>query len=320
MFFNADDDDDFSPSFGASAGGKSKLSSLFGADQAAFNSSKNDSLTYTAPKQPKKQTASAGQETPPAVIHAVAVQVFKFVNGQYASQGKLGVAVLGNHVKKEYRLLVYAGKKQQVTSAKITSSFSFVVQANNYSSFYDDARSSWSLRFDSSQAVIDFAKQVGLARYNSTPGNLIKQDLQPGDGQAIESGDAIEVKYTGSLWTNNTFGKVFDSNATADKLFKLRPGKGKVIKGWEDGVLGMKKGGKRLLAIPPELAYGDKGVPSRVPPKSTLLFEVEISRVKFSKEKAVIQQCSDTTASTPPSAHEQSHKDDVNSSSSSGHS
>ena len=313
MFFSPEDDDDFS----SSSGSKSNLSSLFGADQAAFNSKSNESLTYTAPKQPKKQAASGGQEAPPALIHATAVQVFKFVNGQYASQGKLGAAVLGSHAKKEYRLLLYASKKQQVTSAKITSSFSLVVQANNYSSFYDDARQSWSLRFDTEQAVVDFAKQVGLARYNSTPGNLIKQDLQPGDGQAVESGDIIEVKYTGSLWTNNTFGKVFDSNATADKLFKFRPGKGKVIKGWEDGVLGMKKGGKRLLAIPPELAYGDKGVPSRVPPKSTLLFEVEISRVKFSKDRS---DTASSDTSTPPPAQDQSHKDDVNSSTSSGHS
>ncbi|XP_028407663.1 FK506-binding protein 15-like [Dendronephthya gigantea] len=312
MFFNPDDDDDFSPSFGGGSGGKSSLSSLFGADQAAFNSSKNESLTYTAPKQPKKQVASSGQETPPAVIHAIAAQAFKFVNGQYASQGKLGVAVLGSHTKKEYRLLVYASKKQQVTAAKITSSFSFVVQANNYSSFYDDARQSWSLRFDSSQAMVDFAKQIGLAKYNSAPGGLVKQDLQPGDGQAIEIGDAIEVKYTGSLWTNNSFGKVFDSNASTDKTLKFRPGKGKVIKGWEDGVLGMKKGGKRLLAIPPDLAYGDKGVPSRVPAKSALLFEVEILRVKFTKEKTE-NVPSDT--STPPPASDQSHKDDVNPSS-----
>ncbi|XP_066020866.1 FK506-binding protein 15-like isoform X2 [Pocillopora verrucosa] len=264
----------------------SKLASLFGQDRASFLGG-NESLTYTAPKQPKKEkpagaAPAGGGET--TLLFATAVHAYKYVNGQYASQGKLGAAVLGNHPANDYRILVYASKQQQVTTAKIHGNFSFTVQGSNYASFYDDQRQTWSLNFESDKNITDFAKQVGLSKFNSASSNLCTQDLSPGDGQAIELGDALEVKYTGWLWTNNSFGKVFDSNTETDKTFKFKTGKGKVIKGWEQGVIGMKKGGKRLIAIPSALAYGEKGVPSRVPPNSSLLFEVEVLRIKSSRE------------------------------------
>uniref|UniRef100_A0A8C3NJ70 peptidylprolyl isomerase n=1 Tax=Geospiza parvula TaxID=87175 RepID=A0A8C3NJ70_GEOPR len=78
--------------------------------------------------------------------------------------------------------------------------------------------------------------------------------------------------------------QVFDSNVNKDKLLRLKLGSGKVIKGWEEGMLGMKKGGRRFLIIPPAWAYGAQGVAARVPPDSTLVFEVEVRRVKLAKE------------------------------------
>ncbi|KAL0186444.1 hypothetical protein M9458_018114, partial [Cirrhinus mrigala] len=71
---------------------------------------------------------------------------------------------------------------------------------------------------------------------------------------------------------------MFDSNLNKDKLLRLKLGAGKVIKGWEEGMLNMRKGGKRLMVIPPSLAYGSQGVANRVPPDSTLVFEAEIRR------------------------------------------
>ncbi|KAJ7334499.1 FK506-binding protein 15 [Desmophyllum pertusum] len=259
----------------------SKLASLFGQDRASFTGG-NESLTYTAPKQPKKEKQAGGGET--AILCATAVHAYKYVNGQYASQGKLGAAVLANHSANDYKILIYASKQQQVTTGKIHGNFSFTVQGSNYASFYDDQRQTWSLCFNSDKDITNFAKQVGLSKFNSASSTLCTQDLIPGDGMAIELGDALEVKYTGWLWTNNNFGKVFDGNTETDKTFKFKTGKGKVIKGWEQGVIGMKKGGKRLIAIPSTLAYGEKGVPSRVPPNSPLLFEVDVLRIKSNRE------------------------------------
>ncbi len=98
---------------------------------------------------------------------------------------------------------------------------------------------------------------------------------------------------------------MFDSNASTDKSFKFKVGKGKVIKvihtltippthhtaahthtqGWDEGMVGVSKGGKRLLVIPPSLGYGVQGVAGRIPPNATLIFEVDLRKVKLSKEK-----------------------------------
>ncbi|XP_067825638.1 FK506-binding protein 15 isoform X2 [Heptranchias perlo] len=96
--------------------------------------------------------------------------------------------------------------------------------------------------------------------------------------------------------------QVFDTNVNRDKLLRLKIGSGKVIKGWEDGMLGMKKNGKRLLIIPPSLAYGSQGIPNRIPPDAMLLFEVEVKRVKFAKESGFDKQSissRDSVASSP---------------------
>ncbi|NWX88112.1 FKB15 protein, partial [Nothoprocta ornata] len=160
------------------------------------------------------------------------------------------------------------------------------VQPNNYSTFYDDQRQNWSIMFESEKAVMDFSKQVCIAKWNSSPvfDSVLYQDLLIGEGQGAEGGDSLEVAYTGWLFQNNGIGQVFESNVNKDKLLRLKLGSGKVIKGWEEGMMGMKKGGRRCLIVPPALAYGTKGVAGRVPPDSTLVFEVEVRRVKLVKE------------------------------------
>lgn len=279
MFFSADDEDqDF-----LSPGG-SKLASLFGGGSKGGN----ESLTYTAPKQPKKaEPAAASQSSSaPQLLFATAVQAYKYVDGKYANQGKLGAAVLGSHAHQSYRVLLYVTKNQQVSNATISPAFVYTVQANNYGSFYDDQRQTWSLMFDSEANAVQFAKQVALSKANSAGGeisSLVSQDLQLGDGAAVDTGDMVEVKYTGWLLTNNTQGQEFDSNVKADKLFRFKTGGGKVIKAWDQGVIGMKKGSKRLLVVPPSLGYGSQGAGSKIPPNSTLIFEIEVVRVKFAK-------------------------------------
>ncbi|XP_058245487.1 FK506-binding protein 15 isoform X2 [Hemibagrus wyckioides] len=284
MFAADDEDGDFmSPTGGA------KLASLFSLDQTS--SQANESFQYTAPKQPRKSSGPPAQKAAappgsPAVLFATAVQAYRYVNGQYVKQGKLGAAVLGNHANKEYKLLLYASQQKPVTAARIHSTFSFTVQPSNYCTFYDDQRQNWSLMFESEKAATDFCKEVSLAKANcSSPLEmLVTQDLLLGEGQGVENGDSLEVAYTGWLLQNHTIGQMFDSNVNKDKLLRMKLGAGKVIKGWEEGMLNMRKGGRRLLVIPPALAYGSQGVPGRIPADSTLVFEAEIRRVKFAKD------------------------------------
>ncbi|XP_071337925.1 FK506-binding protein 15 isoform X2 [Trachinotus anak] len=303
MFGGDDEDGDFlSPSGGA------KLASLFGLDQQA--SQGNESFQYTAPKQPRKSSNPAPPtqkvaQPPgaPAVLYATAVQAFRYINGQYVKQGKLGAAALGNHTTKEYKLLLYLSQQKQVTAARIHMGFAFTVQPNNYCTFYDDQRQNWSLMFESENASSDFCKEVCLAKANSAASldSVVVQDLSLGEGQGVENGDSLEVVYTGWLLQNHAIGQMFDSNQNKDKLLRLKIGAGKVIKGWEEGMLGMRKAGRRLIIVPPSLAYGSKGVPNCIPANSTLIFEAELRRVKFYKDSGSDRASASSRDSAAPS-------------------
>ncbi len=102
------------------------------------------------------------------------------------------------------------------------------------------------------------------------------EDLRAGDGAEARAGQTVTVHYVGTL----TDGKKFDSSRDRGKGFTFTLGAGMVIKGWDQGVAGMKVGQLRKLTIPPELAYGKDGFPPVIPPNSTLVFEVELLSVK----------------------------------------
>jgi FKBP-type peptidyl-prolyl cis-trans isomerase len=100
---------------------------------------------------------------------------------------------------------------------------------------------------------------------------LMIEDLEMGDGRAAESGDNVAVHYTGWLLD----GKKFDSSLDRGQKFVFQLGARQVIRGWDEGVQGMKVGGKRRLTIPPDYGYGDRDL-GIIPPNSTLVFDVEL--------------------------------------------
>jgi len=104
------------------------------------------------------------------------------------------------------------------------------------------------------------------------PNGLVYQDLVVGDGAVAEKGMTATVHYSGWL----TDGTKFDSSVDRDQPFPFPIGAGKVIKGWDEGVQGMRVGGKRKLTIPPDMAYGARGYPPVIPPNSTLVFDVQL--------------------------------------------
>lgn len=105
--------------------------------------------------------------------------------------------------------------------------------------------------------------------------NLESTDITVGTGAEATTGSTVSVHYTGTL----TDGTKFDSSLDRGAPFSFNLGAGQVIKGWDEGVVGMKVGGKRKLVIPPSLGYGDRAV-STIPANSTLVFEVELLEVK----------------------------------------
>ncbi len=111
-------------------------------------------------------------------------------------------------------------------------------------------------------------------------GELVIEEVKQGAGAEAASGTTVTVHYVGTL----TDGKKFDSSRDRGQGFTFRLGAGQVIKGWDQGVAGMKIGQIRRLTIPPHLAYGDRGFPPVIPPNSTLVFEVELLGVKSRSE------------------------------------
>ena len=102
------------------------------------------------------------------------------------------------------------------------------------------------------------------------------EELTAGTGDEATTGKTVDVHYTG--WLTN--GTKFDSSVDRGRPFSFPLGAGRVIKGWDQGVAGMKVGGKRKLTIPPELGYGERGAGGTIPPGATLVFEVELLAVK----------------------------------------
>jgi FKBP-type peptidyl-prolyl cis-trans isomerase FkpA len=104
-------------------------------------------------------------------------------------------------------------------------------------------------------------------------------DLEEGTGQVAEAGMVAVVHYTGWLYdaaSEDKKGRKFDSSVDRGQPFRFPLGAGRVIKGWDEGVAGMKVGGKRRLLIPPDKAYGQRGAGSVIPPGATLVFDVEL--------------------------------------------
>jgi FKBP-type peptidyl-prolyl cis-trans isomerase len=109
-----------------------------------------------------------------------------------------------------------------------------------------------------------------------TPSGLEYWDIKIGTGPVAQTGQHVKVDYTGWL----TDGKKFDSSVGTGKPFDFMLGASQVIKGWDEGVVGMNVGGKRQLRIPPNLAYGAAGYPGAIPPNATLIFDIRLVEVK----------------------------------------
>ena len=112
------------------------------------------------------------------------------------------------------------------------------------------------------------------------PNGLKYTDTRTGDGATATSGNKVSVHYTGWLYNNGAKGTKFDSSVDRGQPFQFTLGAHQVIAGWDEGVAGMKVGGKRTLIIPPELGYGARGAGGVIPPNATLMFDVELLGVQ----------------------------------------
>jgi FKBP-type peptidyl-prolyl cis-trans isomerase FkpA len=128
----------------------------------------------------------------------------------------------------------------------------------------------------SDKATSAAATEAKSATVKTLPSGIKYEDLVVGTGAEAVAGKKISVHYTGTLEN----GKKFDSSRDRNQPFQLTLGAGMVIKGWDEGLVGMKVGGKRKLTIPPDAAYGAAGRPPVIPPNSILIFDTELIDVR----------------------------------------
>ena len=123
----------------------------------------------------------------------------------------------------------------------------------------------------------------GVSKLDAMPKELQKIDVKQGTGAEAVAGKVVVVHYTGWLYDPakpDNKGAKFDSSRDSGKQFEFPLGGGRVIKGWDLGVAGMKVGGQRTLVIPPDMGYGTRGAGGVIPPNATLIFDVELFEVK----------------------------------------
>jgi peptidylprolyl isomerase len=127
-------------------------------------------------------------------------------------------------------------------------------------------------------ALEDTSKRPHIPKpTGSPPRRLVKEDIVKGKGAPAKPGDTLTVQYVGVTFST---GEEFDASWDRGQPYKLALGQGDVIQGWDRGLVGMRKGGRRMLTIPPELAYGTQGYPPLIGPNETLVFVIDLIALK----------------------------------------
>ncbi|KAG5326209.1 FKB15 protein, partial [Acromyrmex heyeri] len=268
--FRDDDEPDFVPS------GGSNLAAIFG---------QQPKLEPHSVKQvPKKNTRYNIQQTAPSskteVLIAKAVHGFKLQNGQYACIGKVGMALTGNVATRVYQIILYKTKQEYISVATVTRDFVYTVQTNNYASYYDNNKENWSILFEKYEHYLEFAIEVGLARYfalQEKGENVIYQDLMPSDKDVIaKEGDNICIKY----FVGSEIIQPFKTNFAMSQTMTVEIS---TDENWERILLGSGKGLKRVLFLPPskQISLGPG-----FPKERDIMLIIEITDIRVQEENS----------------------------------
>jgi len=193
--------------------------------------------------------------------------------------------VLHTQSSNKWTLLLYYTPQKPITTTTITSELRWTVTlqgTDHWGQLTDDAAQSWAIHFPTRDECETLSAQLALAQWSAAKGDgLGMLDLLvPVKGHTIEAGDLVGIKY--SAWTSaqSKIGAKFESNTDKERPLRFEVGKGSVLAGLDRGVLGMKRGQRRVLVMPASLGYGDKGLAPHVTANMTLVFAVELEKMK----------------------------------------
>lgn len=271
--FRDDDECDFVPS------GGSNLAAIFGLQPKIVDSHS----TKQVARNKGNSRHNVQQTTSPSkteVLIAKAVHAFKLQNGQYASVGKLGMALTGNLIARVYQIILYKTKQEYISVATVTRDFVYTMQANNYTSYYDNNKENWSILFESNENYLEFAIEVGLARYFATQEkgeSVIYQDLMPSDKDVIaKEGDKICIKY----FVETKIVQPFKINYAMSQTMTVEIS---TDENWERILLGSGKNLKRVLFLPPskQISLGPG-----FPKERDVMLIIEITDIQIQEENS----------------------------------
>ncbi|XP_035730579.1 FK506-binding protein 15-like isoform X2 [Vespa mandarinia] len=267
------EDEDFVPGAG------SNLAAIFG------NYTKDQDISCVI-KQPgqkrssnKRNSLSTPSSTKTEVIIAKAIHAYKLQNGQYISIGKHGIALTGNISTRIYQIILYKTKQEYVSIVTITRKFTYTVQINNYSTYYDDNNENWSILFESNDACIEFAREIGLAKYFSKDDkieNIIYQDLTAViKDKVTKEGSSVSMKYFISTDIQQPCKINYSSLQTMTVNISMDDS-------WERTLIGISKELKRILFLPPnkQISLGPG-----FPKDKDILMEIEVTNIQESDEQ-----------------------------------
>lgn len=282
--FRDEDEPDFLPS------GGSNLAAIFGLQVKPSDNhslSKQQVAKKTSSSRNLTQTVSSKTE----VIIAKVVHAFKLQNGVYVSVGKLGMALTGNTGTKVYQIILYKSKQEHVSTVTVSHDFLYIVQPNNYSSYYDSNKDNWSILFESNDICIDFAREVGLARYFSRDKrieNVLYQDLSPTNKDIVaKEGNNVSLKHFIILEITQPC----RSNFTASQTMTVEIS---TDDNWEKTLIGSNKGLKRILFLPPskQISLGPG-----FPKEKDIALEIEITDIQIPEETVQLHKTTSGKAS-----------------------
>ncbi|XP_068975675.1 FK506-binding protein 15-like [Bombus flavifrons] len=266
------DESDFMPAAG------SNLAAIFGLQAKTLDSCSSTKQISKKLNTPRTLTQTISNKT--EVIIAKAVHAFKLQNGAYISIGKLGMALTGNLATRIYQIVLYKSKQEHVSVVTLTPDFLYVIQPNNYSSYYDSNKENWSILFENNDICIEFAREVGLARYFSKNGrieNVLYQDLSPVNKDVtVKEGDNISIKYFIVM-------EITQPLKDIPTTFQTMTVEISVDDNWERTLLGSVKGLKRILFVPSnkQISLGPG-----FPKEKDILIEVQVVDIQTSGETA----------------------------------